>query len=67
MTRKKMKNLMMEISRRIYLDQHGTLKGWGKTARFYNSDWYPKVEQFGGYKAAWNSKVMLDLRKSVGM
>lgn len=58
---------MVEMVRRMYLKEHGTLKGFGKTASFYRGNWRPNVNGFGGYKASWESKVMQDLRKSVGM
>ena len=67
MKRDKMRHLMMELCRRMYLQRHGSLKGWGKDAKFYNRNWMPDVNKFGGYKATWESKVMRDLRNSVGM
>ena len=59
---------MMELSRRIYLNQNGSLKGFGKIAEFYNDNWRHKdYKSTGGYKNAWNSEIMVQLRKSVGM
>ena len=72
MTRKKMRNNLRELSRRIHLEQHGSLKGWGKIARFYGDQWRPNWEEAGrwgfkSYSDMWNSKVMTDMRESVGM
>lgn len=68
MTRKKARKLMRELSRRLYLQQHGTLKGFGKIDKFYDDSWRHKDYRVtGGYKAAWNLDIMVDLRKSVGM
>lgn len=63
-----MRKKMMEIARQIYIQQHGTAKGCGKILSFYSArSWRPNVAAFGGYKAAWNSTVLKDLRQSVGM
>lgn len=68
MTRKKARNLLLEMSRRIYLQQHGSLKGFGEVAKFYRDSWRHKdYKSTGGYKKAWNSEIMVALRKSVGM
>ena len=68
MSRKRARHLMLECSRRIYLNYYGTLKGFGKTARFYGDNWrHSDYKSTGGYKAAWNSEIMQELRKSVGM
>lgn len=68
MTRKKARRLMIELNRRLYLKQHGTLKGFGAIERFYNDDWRHKdYKSTGGYKAAWNGYYMKVLREMVGM
>lgn len=68
MTRKKARHLLMEFARRIYMQEHGTLKGFGKIAKHYSDSWrHENYAVTGGYKAAWNSEIMVQLRKSVGM
>lgn len=67
MKRKKMSKLMCELARRVTLNTHGTLKGFGKSAKFYRDEWRPNLQKFGGYKGAWESEFMVELRKSVGM
>jgi len=70
MTRRRARHLMLEISRRLYLQEHGNLKGFGKTQiyKFYNDDWrHRDYSVTRGYKNAWNSECMLMLRKAVGM
>lgn len=68
MNRKKARHLMMEVSRRLYIKEHGNLKGFGKIAKFYNDDWRHKdFKATGGYKKAWNSDVMKLLRETLGM
>ena len=68
MTRKKARKLTMELSRRIYLDSHGTLKGFGKVSKLYNDDWRHKdYSVTGGYKKGWNNDIMVQLRQSFGM
>ena len=68
MTRKRARHLLLEVSRRAYLKQYGSLKGWGKIAKHYRDDWRHKdYTATGGYKNAWNSEIMTLLRESVGM
>lgn len=68
MNRKKARRLWIELNRRIYLKQHGTLKGFGAIERHYNDDWRHKdYKSTGGYKASWNSELVKQLRESVGM
>lgn len=68
MTRKKARHLNLELCRRLYLKEHGNLKGFGKIAKFYSDSWRHKdYSKTGGYKAAWNNEVMVTLRKSVEM
>lgn len=67
MSRKRARHLFLELARKIQVDQKKSLKGFGKTARFYDDNWRPKVHELGGYKGAWNSEIIQDLRKSVGM
>lgn len=67
MTRKKASRLFMEMSRRIHLEYHGSLQGFGKVASFYRRSWRPDVKQVGGYKAAWNSDIVVQIRNTVGM
>lgn len=67
MNRRTARHLMLELMRRVYLDQHKTLKGFGKTAKFYDRNWKPKVNEVGGYKAAWESDLLKTLRTVNGM
>lgn len=70
MNRKTMRHKMLELSRRIYFDNHKTYEGFGKISCFYNGDWHPKyveIQKFGGYKACWDSDVIRKLRNLVGM
>lgn len=67
MTRKHARKLMLELSRRIYLQQNSTLKGFGKIASFYRSNWRSDARKLGGYKAIWENEFMRELRDSVGM
>lgn len=67
MTRKTARKLCIEMARRIYLNQNGTLKGFGKVERFYDRNWRPDIRPHGGYKAVWNSELLKDIRQSVGM
>ena len=68
MTRKKARKLMRELSRRVYLQQHGNLKGFGSVDRFYNDNWrHLDYSSTGGYKSAWNNPILKTLRESVGM
>lgn len=68
MNRKRARHLLLELSRRLYLAEHGNLKGFGKVARFYNDDWrHTDYKVTGGYKAAWNSDIMMKLRRSLDM
>lgn len=68
MNRKKARHLMMEVARRLYIKEHGNLKGFGKIEKFYNDDWRHKdYTVTGGYKKAWNSDIMRLLRESLGM
>lgn len=68
MTRKKARHLMLELARRLYLQNNGNLKGFGKIAKFYR-DSYRHNDYFvsGGYKATWNSELIVLLRETVGM
>ena len=70
MNRKTLRHKFLELSRRIYFDNHKTYKGFGKIAKFYGENWYPvlkEIQNFGGYKACWNSEIIRQLRDSVGM
>lgn len=70
MSRKRTRNLFRELARRIYFDQHKTYEGFGGIAKFYGENWrplYEEIQKLGGYKAAWDSDVVKDLRNSVGM
>lgn len=69
MTRKRARHLLMELARRIYLEKHGTLRGFGKTASFYRDSWKPGegINRFGGYKGAWENEIIREIRKSCGM
>ena len=57
----------MELSRRMYLQRYGGLKGWGEDAKFYDRNWKPDINKLGGYKSAWESEIIRELRKSCGM
>jgi hypothetical protein len=57
----------MELARRVYLETHGNLKGFGKIARFYRKDWKPDVAYRGGYKSVWNTLAMKYVRMLYGM
>lgn len=68
MTRKRARHLLLEMSRRLYMQEHGTLKGFGKVAKHYSDSWrHANYSITGGYKAAWNSEIMVALRKAVDM
>lgn len=69
MTRKRFRHLMMEVMRRVYLNCHGDLKGFGNIAKFYDRNWRMKFHpgEVGGYRAAWESEALKALRASVGM
>lgn len=69
MTRKRFRHLLMEVSRRAHLNVHGDLKGFGNTSKFYDRNWRMKCHpgEVGGYRAAWESEALKDLRASVGM
>lgn len=68
MTRKRARHLLLEMSRRLYLKEHGNLKGFGAIAKFYNDDWrHRDYKATGGYKKAWESDLMKQLRGSLGM
>ena len=68
MTRKRARHLLLEMSRRVYLKEHGTLKGFGKIAKHYNDDWrHINYATTGGYKKSWNSELMVLVREYVGM
>lgn len=56
---------MMELSRQMHIKEHGTLKGFGETAKFYRADWRGHFP--GGYKAAFESEIMKELRAIFGM
>lgn len=68
MTRKRARHLLLEMSRRLYMQEHGNLKGFGKVARHYSDSWrHANYATTGGYRAAWDSEIMTTLRRSVGM
>lgn len=69
MTRKRARHLLMELARRMHLQEHGTLRGFGKTASFYRDSWKPAegINKFGGYKGAWENEIIREMRKSCGM
>ena len=66
MKRKKARKLVCEAVRRCTLYAQGSLKGFGKSTKFYRDEWRPDVQQFGGYKGMWESEIMRELRKAVG-
>lgn len=63
----------MEMARRIHLQQHGNLKGFGKTAKFYGDQWRPKfktdLDKYGvnSYQEIFDNETIKALMKSVGM
>lgn len=68
MKRKRARGLLLELCRRMYLKEHGTLKGFGKVAKYYRDEWRHKDYRItGGYKKAWNHDYMVTLRKACGM
>ena len=54
MKRKRAQHLFLEFARRTYFWYNGTLKGFGKIARFYNSDWKPKIKASDSYKRIYS-------------
>ncbi len=72
MTRKKARHLFLEMARRMHMNQHGGLQGFGKTASYYGADWRPDFEVarrwgLNSYEDCWNSEAVKQIRKSVGM
>ena len=75
MTRKRARHLFLEMARRIYLEQSGTLKGFGKVAKHYSDAWRPVSNnraldekfQIRSYKDTWENELIKELRKSVNM
>lgn len=68
MNRKRARHLMLELSRRIHIERYGSCKGFGETAKFYRDEWrHLDYTKTGGYKTAWNSNIMVAIRKSVNM
>lgn len=68
MTRKKARKLTMELSRRLYIMEHGNLKGFGKVSKSYRDGWrHLNYSTTGGYKKGWNSELMVQVRQIVGM
>ena len=68
MTRKRARHLTLELCRRLYLKDHGTLKGFGRIAAHYRDDWrHTDYTTTGGYKKAWNLDIMVQLREILGM
>lgn len=68
MRRKRARGLILELCRRLYLKEHGTLKGFGKVAKHYRDDWrHRDYNLTGGYKKAWNCEQIKFIRKEVGM
>lgn len=64
MNRKRAGHLMLELSRRIYLDYNGTLKGFGKVAQHYRDEYrHTDYSKTGGYKVSWESEIMKKLRE----
>ena len=60
---------MMNLARIMYLKEKGTLKGFGKISSFYGRNWRPNmgvIQDCGGYRNVWNSKLMRDLRAAYG-
>ncbi len=57
MNRKKARGKMLDFARRVYLYEHGNLKGFGAVAKFYRDEWRPDFEglkrwNISGYKEA---------------
>lgn len=72
MKREKARHMFMEVARRIYENENGNLKGFGKIAKFYRDDWRPdfkKASEQGmdSYYKMWNSDLMVRLRSSINM
>ena len=64
MKKNRARKTMLEVARRVHLSQHGSLKGFGETAKFYRRDW--KVNGCS-YKEAMEFEALKELMKSVGM
>lgn len=68
MNRKRARHLVLELARRVYQKENGTLKGFGYIARHYRDEYrHLDYGKTGGYKAAWNHPYMKDLREMYGM
>ena len=66
MSRKRANHLMLELTRRIYMQKNGNLKGFGKL-RAFKAYWKFYNMPTCGYKAVWDSEELLKVRRSVGM
>ena len=62
MNRKRARHLFMELARRNYLKYYGSLKGFGKVAKFYREEWRPDVSKIGSYKACWEYPTIKEIR-----
>ena len=68
MNRKRARHLWLELSRRIYLDNYGTLKGFGKIAKHYRDEYrHTDYSKTGGYKAGWENDIVKQLRDYYNM
>lgn len=66
--REKAMRMMIEIERRVYLSKHGSLKGSGKTEKYYRNEWRPRLEKFhGGYKEMMSNDILQDLMRYLGL
>ena len=60
MSRKKLRQLVIECTRRAYMNRYGTLSGFGEVARFYNDDFFKGIRR----EEYWRT---FPLRRKVGM
>lgn len=67
MNRKRARHLFMELARRNYLDYYGSLKGFGKVAKFYRDEWKPDISIIGSYKSAWEHSTVKEMRSLYNM
>ena len=75
MTKRKFFKLRRELCRRIWLQQKGSLKGFGKSEKamrglapdFEKARTFPGMENVRGYADVWNCEAFRVLRETVGM
>ena len=67
MNRKRARHLFMELARRNYLEYYGSLKGFGKVAKFYRDEWRPDIYIIGSYKSAWEHQAIKGMRNLYNM